>query len=181
MSTPVLPDLDSAGKGLRVDLLAADLLSAVVAHFATSGRDLPDRRYVSGGEPGAVAWDCEQLTVTIEGIGWGVAEESYPVTMQANNNRGLAQRHVVYDIELVRCVPSTDTIRDGLPDMDALNTWGLGILRDMGLLSQATVAYANTLRPTGAVVRPGIVNPAGPSGGFVGSVCQFYVSSMDLS
>jgi hypothetical protein len=179
--TDVVPDLATAGQGLRVDLLAADLLSAVVAHFAASDRPLPERRYVSGGEPTAVAWDCEQLTVTIQGIGWGVAEESYPVTMQANNSRGLAQRHVVYDVELVRCTPDTSTIRDGVPDMDTLNAWGLGILRDMGLLSQATVAFGNTLRSKGAVVRPGIVNPAGPSGGFVGAVCQFYVSSFDLS
>lgn len=181
MTAPPAGDLVTTGQGLRVDLLAADLLAAVITHFATSDRTLPERQYVSGGEPTAVAWDCEQLTVTLEGIGWGIAEESYPVTMQANNNRGLAQRHAVYDIELVRCVPDTSTIRNGVPEASALNLWGMGILRDMGLLSQATVAFSNTLRKLGAVVRPGIVAPAGPSGGFVGSVCQFYVSSMDLS
>lgn len=180
MSIP-LPDLQSTGKGLRVDLLARDILDHVIGHFVSSGRDLPERQYVSGGEPTAVAWDCEQLTIAVTGIGWGVAEESYPVTMQGNNNRGLAQRHVVYAIELVRCVPDTSTIRNGTPDMDTLNMWGMGILRDMGLLSQATVAYSNTLRQAGAVVRPGIVSPVGPSGGFVGSVCEYYVSSMDLS
>lgn len=172
----------SYGKGLRVDLLAQDVLSAVAGHFATAAVALPERQYVAPGLPADVPWDCEQLTVSIEGIGWGVAEESYAQTMQANNVIALAQRHVVYRVELVRQMPVTD-MTNNLPDFNDLNTFGVSFMRDMGLLSQATVTFLRMLTSNapGCVARPGIVDPVGPTGGFVGASCALYISSMDLS
>jgi hypothetical protein len=176
----------SLGTGLRVDTLAQSLLDTINDHFAAgpTANALPARQYVAAGDPNDVAWDAEQLTVCLQGIAWGVAEESYPQNVQVGANAmALVTRHAVYEIELLRCLPTTG-LKNGVPDLAALNEFGLSYLRDCGLMSQATVAFAAELRhglAVGAIVRPGIVTTKGPQGGYVAVNCPFYISAMDLS
>lgn len=174
----------SDGKGLRVDLLAEKILQQVVDHFQASGVQLPARRIIAPGDPTVVAWDCEQLTVSMVGIGWGISEESFVPNMQAAGNAvAMSSRHIVYAIELVRCSPGSDQ-RDGSVDMATLNAAGLSFMRDCGLLSQAMVTMVSRLKqelPRGTVARPGIVDPKGPSGGYFSAVTTFYVSCLEIS
>lgn len=159
------------GQAISVQSLAEKLLAAVEQHYAAAGAQhaLPDRRGVIPGEPRGIAWDCEQLTVTLAGIGWGNAQDGSPSSPQAGNAASvISVRHAVYAVTLVRCTPVSG--RNGQPPtMDALQAAGLLYMRDAGLLSQALVEFASKLRqqlPREARVQPGIVDPVGPLGGF---------------
>lgn len=163
----------AAGQAISVEALGHKLLAAIEEHFAQAGAGsaLPERRAVMPGEPRGVAWDCEQLAITIVGVGWGQAlDASSPSPQTAGQTAVMALRHVVYAATLVRCTPAP--FNDGSPpDMTALAAAGAQFFRDAGLLSQALVEFASKLRqglPREARVQPGAVEPIGPSGGFHG-------------
>lgn len=164
---------ESFGKGLDVASTAQDILDHVVAHYAAatpgSVQPLPERRTIAPGDPQTIAWDCEQLVVSLQGIGFGPAVDASP----APSPRGglplsaTALRHAVLAVDLVRCTPSPDN--NGNVSTVALNAAGLVFMRDCGMLSQAVVTFAGVLRsrlPDTASVQCGVVQPFGPSGGF---------------
>lgn len=171
----------SLGQGLQVDDLADVLLEHVVTHFGAAGVELPAHRVVTAGAP---AWDCEQLTVTLVGIGWGQALDSATASARPGSPMSVfALRHAVYAVSLVRCVPVPDD-QLGPPSMAELNSAGLRFMRDAGLLSQALVEVAsgvrNRLGPAGSV-QAGMIDPIGPEGGFVGMDGQFIITSSTLA
>ncbi len=159
------------GQAISVESLSQKLLAAVVDHYTAAGAAdaLPARRGVIPGDPRGIAWDCEQLTVTLAGIGWGPAVDTTVLSPQtAAQTSVMALRHVVLAVTLIRCTPTGS--RTGLPpEMAALEAAGLQYMRDAGLMSQALVELCSKLReglPREARAQPGIVEPVGPSGGF---------------
>jgi hypothetical protein len=158
--------VSSLGKGLAISDEAVLLLDAVVDHFQAAGRELPDRQCVVAGEPRAFAWDCEQLTVSLQGIGWGPAVSATANTPRTGSPASvMSTRHVVLAVTLVRCTPQMED--DGTPPPAAeLDAAGRLFMRDAGLLSQAIVTYvsrATQRLDRVASVEAGIVEPIGPT------------------
>lgn len=164
----------TAGQGIDVASHAVDLLDAVVRHFASAppGNELPARRLVVPGESRAFAWDCEQLTVALVGIGWGPADDSGPIAPRSGNPASVSGvRHAVFAVQLVRCTPSqTERVKGTeYPSRDALHAAGLQSMRDTGLLSQAITEYVTGYAPRsplGVSCKAGVAEPIGPTGGF---------------
>ena len=161
----------TTGRRLLVAALAEDLLASIVGHFATAGVPLPARQAVVPGEPRTFAWDCEQLTVSLGGIGWGPAVDvSMPSPAPGITAGVFSVRHAVYAATLVRCTPVAN--RDGTaPAAEDLHAAGLAFMHDAGLISQALVEHVTRLRgtlPPEGKVQAGAVEPVGPSGGLHG-------------
>lgn len=162
---------ESFGKGLNVAVVAEALLAQVVAHWdaAVPGTlaPLPSRRLIAPGDPRSVAWDCEQLVVALEGIGFGQAQDAGPSPSPRAGVpfSAVALRHAVLTISLVRCTPLADN--NGHVAAQAIHASGLTFLRDCGVLSQALVTFAGLLRDQlghTASVECGAITPFGPSG-----------------
>lgn len=179
--------MTTAGKALNVQGTAQNILAAVVDHYAATSPlvALPDRQYVAPGAPDQIAWDCEQLVVSVQGIGWGQAPSAgqSPSPAIGAHVSVTAVRHVIYDVALVRCTPSTGDPITGIPPVADIHAAGLAFMTDMGLMSQALVVACATVRAgldRGSLVEPGAVNPAGPSGGFHGMSAQIAVTVAQL-
>ncbi len=157
------------GQGLAVADIAQTILKAIVAHFATAqGVALPVRRIIAPGTSQSIAWDAEQLVVSLTGIGLGSAPTQPAFAQRTGNPISAAgMRHAIFAIQLVRCVPeSKDTSRP--PDAAVITAAGLAFMRDAGLLSQAlveaTTPVAALLGGFGSV-EPGAIHTIGPGGG----------------
>lgn len=169
--------MTTAGQGIAVRSLALELKATIESHWAQgSNLPLPERRYVAGGDPGSQAWDCEQLVISLVGVGFGPAQDSAPPsTPRAGSPASvMSVRHVVFNIALVRCIPGP-TGRGGTPPtMEALQAAGEQYMSDAGMLSQALVRWAartqkGVLPNDGASsVQLGVIEPGEASGGFVG-------------
>jgi hypothetical protein len=159
------------GLGLDVTSEARELLIAVERHFSAAGNALPDRRGLVPGDPRSFAWDCEQVTVSLAGIGWGPAAAAGPPSPRTGSPASvMTMRHAVLLVTLVRCTPQmTDSGEP--PPADQLDTAGGEFMRDAGLLSQAIAAYvadASSRLDRVATVEAGVVEPLGPSAEFHG-------------
>lgn len=180
--------MSTLGKGLNIADTAEDLLEHIVRHWAAAPAgtraELPARRGILAGDPRTIAWDCEQLTISMVGIGWGQAIDaaSTPSPRTGSPMSVSAMRHVVLAIALIRCTPGGGS--DGQPPtIDALNTAGLTFLRDAGLLSQALVNFTTKLRQQlgkTASVQAGVVDPYGPAGGYHGAETTLAITVPEL-
>lgn len=175
------------GQALDVHAVGRSLFLAVVDHFAARTQpeyqDLPTRRYLATGDSSSVAWDCEQFSVSLEGIGAGSSQDSPAPSRQPGVQTGVsAVRFATFMASLVRCVPTMDDNGNFPPvaDMDAA---GDQFLRDAGLLSQAVVEWGSQMRrslgPSAQVVL-GDVLPAGPEGKFAGLICSAQIGVTTL-
>lgn len=158
------------GLALAIAPIAQTVLAAVVAHFdAATGVTLPARQVIAPGDPAGIAWDCDQLVVTMSGIGVGQAPGEGAQARQVGNQvSSMGLRHAVFAAEIVRCVPES---QDGTtpPPAAELTTAGLALMRDAGLLSQALVdvcTAVSAVTPPGAKAVSGAVTVLGPEGGF---------------
>lgn len=84
----------------RVYTAARQVLDAVERHYDHVSVDLPDRRYVSDGQP---AWDCEQCVVYVERVFPGLSDMELP---QAIDPAGVRSARLW--VEVVRCTPTLD-------------------------------------------------------------------------
>jgi hypothetical protein len=178
----------TAGKALTVRAMGETILAAVQDHYAATSPAvlLPERQYVAPGAPDQIAWDCEQLVVSVAGVGWGQAPSAAqsPSPKIGSHVSVTAVRHVIYDVSLVRCTPSEGDPDTGLPSATDIHAAGLAFMTDMGLLSQALVVACATVRAgldRSALVEPGAVNPAGPAGGYHGMSAQIAVTAGELA
>jgi hypothetical protein len=118
---------------------------------------------------GLVAHNCEQVVVTMSGIGVGPAPgEGGRPAGRGNPISATGLRHAVFAVQVVRCTPES---RDGTtpPPEQEVTDAGLAYLRDAGLLSQALVDVCTRVAgglPIGSRVVPGAVEALGPEGGF---------------
>jgi len=175
------------GQALDVHMLGESLFLAVVEHFAARSQpeyqDLPERRYLAQGDAASQAWDCEQFTVSLEGIAAGASEDSPATSSRPGVPTSVAAvRRVILMASLVRCAPTMGD--DGtFPPLAELAAAGATALRDAGLLSQAVVEWASQMRqnlgPSAAVI-VGDVLPVGPEGAFAGLVCTAQVTATRL-
>lgn len=160
-----------SGNVLGVQGMAETVLSAVEDHFAAAGIALPERRAIAAGSPVEVAWDCEQLLVLLDSIGWGQAIDlSQDSPRTGNPFSAHALRHAVLAVQLVRCTP-VGNARNAVPTREALHAAGLQYMTDAGALSQALVEACSRLRAgldRDAHVQAGAITPAGPEGAFHG-------------
>lgn len=178
----------SLGKGLDVAGVAQDLLDHVILHWERAAPGtavaLPERRLIAPGDPRTIAWDCEQVTISLEGIGFGPAVD---IAASPSPRAGLplsvnSLRHAVFTVSVVRCTPPGG--EDGSPPAAAeLHAAGVTYLRDCGLLSQAVVTFAGVMRARLSdteSVQCGAVTPFGPSGGFHSADCALAITTPEL-
>lgn len=176
------------GNRLNVLEIARTLRDGVVNHWAAHTdpdmEALPDRRLLLGGDPALAAWDCEQFTVALQGIGNGQSEDTAATAPQVGSGTSVFNvRHAIFEITLLRCVAVVDD--DGESPADAvLLAEGERFLRDAGMLSQALTEIASRVRQRllepGGIARVGQILPVGPDGGFAGCVGLFQVTSASL-
>lgn len=153
------------GRPDRLYTLASSVLDVAVAALEASTAGCPARRYVSDGP--AVAWDCEQVTVSVEGtFGHGgdvSAETVEPV-------RCLWMRGARLGIWVTRCCPTMDD--DGNPPpVEDVEASAAAVLEDPQILADAVVAAYKA----GELVEvPGLSleqwQGIGPEGGLTGGV-----------
>lgn len=182
--------MTTLGKGLTIREAANAILDAVVDHWDAAIVDdntvspLPDRQYVAPGDPSQVAWDCAQLVVAIQGIGWGQAPDASTLSPKMGTQvSAVGVRHAIFVVQLIRCTPSEGDPETGLPSPVEIQAAGDEFMRDMGLLSQALVVACSTVRAgfdRSAKVEPGAVTPDGPAGGFHGMSAQIAVTAGTL-
>jgi hypothetical protein len=198
----------SPSGGPLVAEVAQMLLDGVVSHYADAGEPLPSRRYVAAGGAREVAYDCEQVTVALSGIGWGPS----PDRSQGSQRTGtpmaaLALRHAVFAVAVVRkdvdsqaadVADVWDPEADArFPSAEVMNRLGLRHMRDAALVSQALLNTATevrnlprlrqvgrelTVNPAASdrLVQPGLVESLGPAGGYVSVEAAFTVTVPDV-
>lgn len=181
--------MTTAGRGLSIREMANSILGAIQDHYtAAIGLDptvtpLPTRQYVAPGDPTQIAWDCEQLVVAIQGIGWGQSPDASTLSPKMGTMiSATGMRHAIFMVQLVRCTPSEDD-GDGFPSVASIQAAGEEYMRDMGLISQALVVACAAVRTDldrSAKVEPGAVNPDGPSGGYHGMSGQIMITAGTL-
>jgi hypothetical protein len=177
------------GQRLNIAEVAELLLNGVVAHYAASAdpevEALPARRLVLAGDAATLSWDCEQLTITTQGVVFGAADDAAPTTpMLGTPASVMSVRSVPFEVSLVRCLDVGNVEEGGKPSDPTLYSEGMRFMRDVGLISQALVEIGVNLRSQlgpGGLVRAGQVLPAGPEGGFVAAVGLFTVSTTRLT
>lgn len=171
--------------GLDVVTLAQRLLAYTVAFADEAGVELPARRYVAPGDSTVVAWDCEQLVVTMAGIAPGAGTTTPVTAVRSGSPSSVGLRHVTLAVQLVRC---TGEFGDGLepadmfPDPAVIQESGLQMMQDAGLLSQVTANLAAgadsvfAAAAGGGLVTFGEVIPFGPAGCFWGLTATLSVT-----
>lgn len=145
--------------------LAADILTAIEATFATQSVSLPERRYV---HHGALALDCPLLVVGLERLALGQAAAENATSLKCP-----VPRVATYAAWLTRCVPIPDA-QGKPPDADTLRGSARELLTDAWLLvAGVPAAYLagdfSTRCQTFAVTG---LDPYGPQGGHGGSVLR---------
>lgn len=175
------------GKRIYVAELAQKVLDGVVAHFEAANVPLPDRRYVAPGNPQLIAWDCEQLVVSLTGIGWGSAPDAATGSIKPGSQVSVqGVRHAVFSIQLVRCTPVSKDSRTPWPPAEEIQAAGVAFMKDSGLLSQAMVTLVAELRQGIAPDRSGLVEAGaltslGPEGGHHGMEATLAITSLMLA
>jgi hypothetical protein len=162
------------GQGIAVRSLALELLAAVESHWGGTAAPLPDRRYVAFGDPSSVPWDCEQLVISLAGVGFGPAQDAAPpATPRAGTPASvMSVRHAVFSIALVRCIPKPSGRNATPPGVAELQQAGERFMTDAGMLSQALVrwasrTYKNLPNDGASSVQLGVIEPGEASGGHV--------------
>lgn len=159
------------GVGTITADLARKFLDGVVAHFAAAGVALPERRFLAAGNPQLIAWDCEQLFVSLTGIGIGPAPDAPVQSPRMGGPVGAFNvRHAIFSIQLVRCTPSVgENSNDPFPPADAIDAAGVQSMMDAGLLSDAVVRMCSRLQQDlgrNHHVQAGLTSSLGPEGGY---------------
>jgi hypothetical protein len=166
-------------RGLDIRSMAMKFLEVVEEHFASAEVELPARRYLAPGAPDTVAWDCEQLVVSLTGLGWGQAPDLAPVTRKIGTQANLAMRHIVLSIQLIRCTPKPD--RNGRPpEVEKIHAAGEQFMRDAGLLSQALVEACSQIKKDldrADMAVPGVVEPGAAEGGYQGLEASMQITT----
>lgn len=160
-----------SGQRLNTAELAQSLLDYIVQSYsvATSVTPLPARQVIAGGLAQQVAWDCEQVCLTLTGIDLDVPQDT-PVS--GGRLKATALRHVAFDVQIIRCYPTVDN-KNQPPSAEKITAAGTTILQDAGQLSQAMFEWVTRAvspdSPMGVVsAGVGTILPVGPQGGLAG-------------
>lgn len=156
----------------RLSTLADSILTAVNTVFAAAGVTLPARQYV---HTGAVAWDCEQVTVSLGRLFTGLPQGETP---GAETTICGEPRALDFSIWIIRCVPKV-----GAPDA---RSWpsptDLTAAAHVTMNDTITLFYglrnaysANTFLVPCEAASFGPIQMVGPDGGFGGIVMSLGV------
>lgn len=99
---PVLPDSQT------LVVHANGILEAVQMVYEQENVDLPARQFITVGGPGDTAWDCEQLSVSIEQIYNGLPGQQGQAPTTCNE-----PKTALAIVQLVRCIPIPATAGRG--------------------------------------------------------------------
>jgi len=162
-----------SGQGLNIAELGQSLFDFVVQAYSAAGSTapLPGRQIIAAGDMRQVAWDCEQMSVSLAGIGMDVPDTT-PAT--PGRLKAASLRHAAFVVQVVRCAAVGITTASGVqpPKAEQITAVGTQALRDAGLVSQALFEWCtravSTAGPMGILAAtPGDVVPVGPEGGYV--------------
>lgn len=155
-----LEDLEALPQLLHITL------DAIVGVFEQASAPLPDRRYVAYG---AIAADCEQLTVQFTQLYPGE-----PGTDPSSAVRCDGPRTAVLVCQLLRCVPTGSGPRgQAAPDPAIMDRSAEAFCRDAWLLLDAAQAVDAAGWNTGVIAE---VSPVDSQGGFAGSAMTLTVT-----
>jgi hypothetical protein len=169
---------------LALQAVADGLMTEVVNHYTDSGVELPERRLLVPGAPGAVAWDCEQVTLAISAVQPSASGAQFNVMPKAGAQAGvMLTRQVTWAIQVVRCSPTSG--EDGEPPGAAeLGGAAMASLIDVAELSQCMIELASLTPGTrdwlevGTTINAGTTTPLGPEGGFQAVEASVIISAM---
>lgn len=148
--------------------IARAVLDVTVDALAASEAGAPARAYVSDGP--AIAWDCEQVVVTVEGTfghkGNVAVEDVSPMDC-------LLMRGVTLGVWVVRCAPTIGETEEDPPPADDIDANAAAVLADpMVILDGIADAYrAGLLVETHGMAFQNWTG-IGPEGGLVGGVLR---------
>ena len=172
--------------GLELVSIGAGLLADVRSFFAGNNVDLPGRYYLAPGAPGLIAWDCEQLVVSLAGVLVGINEDAaQPIPQVGGGASAFEIRHAQWSVQLVRCTPGMDD--DAQPPAPAeIQAAGELFMTDAGMLTQCLVNCAafpanHPWMPVGALAKAGNVVALGPSGQYHGFEGTFTITATELA
>lgn len=177
----------SLGKRLAVREIAEMLLDSTREHFAAAGVDLPERQYIAPGNPDVIAWDCEQLVVSLSAIGWGHMDDVAPLSSKPGTQMSATGlRHAVFSVALMRCTPTNIARGETSPPAEDIYRAGLEMMDDAGILSQAQVVMVARLREGFAGDRSGratagVIQTLGPAGKLHGVEATISVGALELA
>lgn len=143
---------------LEISNAANKIKTAIENIFTENIIDLPDRRYITVGGMGTVAYDCPQLTVS-----WQETSNGLPNNPQIGvTNRNCATMHsAVFIVELVRPIPIS--LNEGVPPEPILiEEASVKLMKDAVLLHEAgEIAAEDSLLNGGTIT----ISAGDPSGG----------------
>lgn len=178
------------GLGLAIPAVAQTILDTIVAHYDAivddTGVKLPERRLIAGGNPRLVAWDnCEQVVVTLSGVGNGPAPGVGGAARPTGNPiSAMGVRHAVFAVQITRHNPESPDGGQAPPRVADVNRAGLASMRDVGLLSQALITVCTKVAaalPRGSQAVAGSVETLGPEGGFTAAEASLAVTIPTLA
>lgn len=114
----------------ELKIAATSILTSIEQIYLEEGIDLPDRRYISLGGRGSVAYDCTQLTVSWEQTYSGLPGN--PIQVLSNCT---SPRSGVFVVELVRPIPVSQRA-DTPPESELMNESADQLMQDAALLYQ---------------------------------------------
>lgn len=125
--------------GPAIDLpwtLANTVLSAVVNGWDGGAEPLPERQYVTVGE---VAWDCEEVVVSIERTFGYAGDLSVDFNQPLTRGFSFALRGVTLAIWIVRCFPAFEDDAGDPPTTTAIEAATQPIATDSGAILSALI------------------------------------------
>jgi hypothetical protein len=150
---------------------AALILDTFASQLASEGVDVPGVQFVQPGSgASAIAWDGEQLNVSLQEIVQGQPGAAAPGTMYPAATVVAAQ----WSIVLLRKIPSlagNATLKLTLPTAAKLDVAGQANMADVAALVNAAVRIhaAYSLQPAGSGFAIDSCRPLGPEGGIAGA------------
>lgn len=163
--------------------MARAILASVVGVYSVNNKPLPLRQYLSVGGQGETVHDCEQVTVSFEQGYSGTPGDQAQLPAKCNS-----PRTGVFIVEIVRCIPTTNTTQDvagrygtanlnpQVPDPESLTAVSEVQMVDAYMLMQAGLQVAeNTI--AGALVD---VSAGSASGGFQAMIMTVTMSAMGV-
>lgn len=143
--------------------IATQVLGAVVAFFDSAGVKLPARRYVAAGQPENVAWDDEQVSVTLAALYAGPPSVIAPARFTAGAPCPTLLT-ADFAVEVVRADPASGITT---PSLDVLEASGVIALTDAATLHAALLdVISGRVLERGTQTDLGPVRTIGPEGGF---------------
>lgn len=160
-------------------LVCTQALEILAEQALACGVDLPERRYITPGNPSEAAWDCASVIVGVERVASGMSEVSnLGAGVTGPSAMAWTWPNVTVTLLIVRdCVPVLNE-QGTPPDAADIDAAGRQTLQDLGLLVRTCtrLAQPDRLAANTRTVTVGGAETRGPDGGFAAAVAQFVVS-----